>query len=149
VLNFVISGFWNPLFVNLCPTRNKIREFLITFCYCLKYTGNFENLTHFWHNTVFSTWNRVIINLNAIFNNIQLYRSGQFYWWRKPEYPEKTTDLSQVTDSFIGVGNQNTWRKTLTCCKSLTNFIWFVFTILVVIGTDCTGSWKLPYDHDI
>ena len=27
---------------------------------------------------------------------IQLYR--QFYWWRKPEYPEKTTDLSQVTD---------------------------------------------------
>jgi hypothetical protein len=29
---------------------------------------------------------------------IQLYRGSQFYWWRKPEYPEKTTDLSQVTD---------------------------------------------------
>jgi hypothetical protein len=27
----------------------------------------------------------------------QLYRGGQFYWWRKQEYPEKTTDLSQVT----------------------------------------------------
>jgi len=24
----------------------------------------------------------------------QLYRDDQFYWWRKPEYPEKTTDLS-------------------------------------------------------
>jgi hypothetical protein len=24
----------------------------------------------------------------------------QFYCWRKPEYPEKTTDLSQVTDKF-------------------------------------------------
>jgi hypothetical protein len=28
----------------------------------------------------------------------QLYRGGQFYWWRKAKYPEKTTDLSQVTD---------------------------------------------------
>jgi hypothetical protein len=37
---------------------------------------------------------------NTIFNNtnvVQLYRGGQFYWWRKPEYPEKTTDRSQVT----------------------------------------------------
>jgi len=27
----------------------------------------------------------------------QLYHGGQFYWWWKLEYPEKTTDLPQVT----------------------------------------------------
>jgi hypothetical protein len=30
----------------------------------------------------------------------QLYRGDQFYWWRKPEYPEKATHLSQVTDNI-------------------------------------------------
>ena len=25
------------------------------------------------------------------------YRGGQFYWLRKPEYPEKTTELPQAT----------------------------------------------------
>lgn len=25
---------------------------------------------------------------------------GQSYWWKKPKYPEKTTDQLQVTDNF-------------------------------------------------
>jgi hypothetical protein len=30
----------------------------------------------------------------------QLYRGGQIYWWRKPDYPGKTTDLPQVTNKL-------------------------------------------------
>jgi len=37
---------------------------------------------------------------NATLNKFQVYRGGKFYWWRKLEYREKTTDPPQVTDKL-------------------------------------------------
>ena len=36
--------------------------------------------------------------LSFLLTIVQSYRDCQFYWWMKPGYLEKTTDLRQVAD---------------------------------------------------
>jgi hypothetical protein len=65
----------------------------------------------------------------------QLYRGGQFHWWKKLEYPEKTIDLPQVTDKLYYI-------MLIRVCLAWPGF---ELTTLVVTGTDCIGSCKSNY----
>jgi hypothetical protein len=48
---------------------------------------------------------------NATLNNISLFCGGQFYCGENPEYPEKTTHLSQVTDKLYYIMlKEYTWQ---------------------------------------
>jgi hypothetical protein len=64
--------------------------------------------------------------------------------------------------SFIGGGNRSTWRKPLTCCKSLTNsyhIMWYQVHLAMrgiqTLNVSCDRHWlhmlfetQLSYDHN-
>ena len=82
---------------------------------------------------------------------------GLLYIWRHFQQYFIYKFINIVAVSFICGGNRSTRRNPPTCHKSLINtqcgiensspWMGFELTTLVVIGTDCTGSWN-PNDHD-
>ena len=88
---------------------------------------------------------------NATFSIIfQLCRVGQFYWWRKPEYLKKTTDMPshwQTVLHYVVSSTPRHERRPLTSLKEWVTLSLTLWSILLSRVSE-QRNYTVYYQHN-